>query len=140
MPCPQTIVEPLCIPRGATFKKIFDVYDVTVEPNVPIDLSDRDWRSQVRKSVNAPDPPLAEWLDAGVAPQPQIFVEDIPSETAGNNGRLRIEVGATQTETYVFTAGVYDLEGELKTDADDVWRLSQGDVEVDPDVTRDPPP
>ncbi len=136
MPCPQTIVEPLCIPRGATFKKIFDVYDVTVEPNVPIDLSDRDWRSQVRRDVNTPDPPLVEWLDAGAAPQPQIFVEDIPSEAPGNNGRLRIQVGATQTEGYTFTGGVYDIEGELKIDADDVWRLSQGDVEVDPDVTR----
>ena len=140
MPCPQTIVENLCIPRGATFKKIFDVFDVTVDPEVPIDLSDRSWRSQVRKSVNAPDPPLAEWLETGPSPQPQIFVEDIPGLTPGNNGRIRIEVGATETETYLFTAGVYDLEGELKTDPDDVIRLSQGDVEVDPDVTRDPPP
>ena len=140
MPCPQTIVEPLCIPRGATFKKIFDVFDVTVEPEVPIDLSDRDWRAQVRKSVNAPDPPLAEWLETGAPPNPQIFIEDIPGHPAGNNGRVRIEVGATVTETYQFVAGVYDLEGELKTDADDVIRLSQGDVEVDPDVTRDPPP
>ena len=140
MPCPPTIVENLCIPRGALFKKIFDVYDVTVEPNVPIDLSDRDWRAQVRRQVNSPDPPLAEWLDVGAAPQPQIFVEDIPSETVGNNGRLRIQVGATQTDLYLFVSGVYDLEGELTADADDVWRLSQGDVEVDPDVTRDPPP
>ena len=140
MPCPQTIVEPLCIPRGATFKKIFDVFDVTVEPEVPIDLSDRDWRAQVRKSVNTPDPPLAEWLETGAPPNPQIFIEDIPGQPVGNNGRIRIEVGATVTETYQFVAGVYDLEGELKTDADDVIRLSQGDVEVDPDVTRDPPP
>ena len=140
MPCPQTIVEPLCIPRGATFKKIFDVFDVTVEPEVPIDLSARDWRAQVRRSVNAPDPPLAEWLETGAPPNPQIFIEDIPGQPVGNNGRIRIEVGATVTETYQFVAGVYDLEGELKTDADDVIRLSQGDVEVDPDVTRDPPP
>lgn len=142
MPCPQTIVEPLCIPRGALFKKIFDVYDVTVEPNVPIDLSDRDWRSQIRRSVNAVDPPFVNWNSTGVggAPNPQIFVEDIPSEAPGNNGRLRIQVGAVQTAAYTFVSGVYDIEGQLIADPEDVWRLSQGDVEVDPDVTRDPPP
>lgn len=142
MPCPPTIVEPLCIPRGATFKKIFDVYDCSVEPNVPIDLSDRDWRAQVRSTVSSPTV-LADWNSTGAAPvppNPVIFIEDIPSEPAGNNGRLRIEVGATVTEGYLWNGGEYDIEGELKTDVDDVWRLAQGDVEVDPDVTRPPPP
>lgn len=134
MSCNQTIDEPICIPQGATFKKFFDVFDVTVEPNVPIDLSDRNWRAQVRQRVDSPDPPLAEWLSTGGTPE--IFVEDIPSEAPGNNGRLRIEVGATVTDGYTFPAGVYDLEGELTTDPDDVWRLSQGDVEVSPQVTR----
>lgn len=133
--CDLTLDEDLCIQRGATFKKIFDVYDCSVEPQVPIDLSDRDWRAQVRETVESATI-LAEWLSNGVPPNPQIFVEDIPSQPAGNNGRLRILVGAVETEGYDFLGGVYDIEGELQADAEDVWRFAQGEVEVSPDVTR----
>ena len=112
-------VKNIIIEQGATF-----IWNLTWKDSngSPIDLSSYTARMQVRKNYNASDTLLSLTSVAG----------DIV--LGGAAGTIAITATATMTSEINSRVGVYDLE--LISPTGTVKRLLQGDVTINPEVTR----
>ena len=86
----------------------------------PLDLTGWTVRGQVRSRHSSPDV-LHEW-----------------STTLGNatvaSGSFTLSVAASASSAWTWKKGVYDIE--LVSPEGTVYRVLQGEIEVDPEVTR----
>lgn len=109
----------LKIDQGADF-------DLTVtwrdSNGTPIDLTGYTAALQIRRTVDAPDPPLVDLANgSGIT-------------LGGVAGTVDIAVPAADTRDFQPGGGVWDLE--LTSPGGVVTRLLQGRVKVSPEVTR----
>lgn len=112
--------------QGATLAHLFTWYSEAPSAGspegVPVDLTGATARMQVRAKVTSPDV-----LHSFTTENGGIVL-------GGASGDITIKATATQTATWNFTRGVYDLE-VVAADGT-VTRLLKGNFVVDPEVTR----
>jgi hypothetical protein len=131
----------LYIEQGATYllrlrwrkPDITDEFGVTT-PGDPYDLTDFSARMQIRQKQSTPalvDATTANSkIHFGIDPENP----DLPADPT--NGRIEVELSDEDTDLLTSKVCKYDLEVE---DADGrVYRLLQGSVTVDPNITQDP--
>ena len=107
----------LTIYQGATF----DLRMTWAAAGVPVDLTGRTARMQVRASVDSPDVLLSlTTANGGIV-------------LGGTAGTIDLLVSANDTAALSFTSGVFDLE---MVSGGYVERLAYGQVIVVPEVTR----
>ena len=111
----------LYIEQGATFE--FSLI-WTDESETPKNLTGFQGRMQIREKIEAADPAL---ISLTSSPAAGISI-------VGAEGRVNVVISDEQTATLSIKRGVYDLEVEGADGR--VYRLLQGSVIVDPNVTR----
>jgi len=111
------------IEQGAKLVKRFQFNDAD---GTPVPLTGFSGRMQLREAVEE----TTVLLEMTTANGKIIF------ETGGDVGRIDWLVGAVETEGFTFVAAVYDFEIFEDADLDNVTRLLEGKVKVDPEVTR----
>lgn len=111
----------LTVYKGSTYSKL--IQWKTGNPAVGVDLSGCTARMQIRRTINDP-----------------IVQSSLTTENGGitiyapTEGKLRIDITATQSTAYQFTSAVYDLE-IVYTDGT-VYRIIEGCFAAIPEVTR----
>ena len=113
----------LTIYKGSTYSKL--IQWKTGDPAVPVDLTGCTARMQIRKRVND-----TEVLDTLTTENGKLTIYN------ASEGRLRIDISASQSSLYSFASGVYDLEIVYPAPSTTVYRILQGCVSVIPEVTR----
>lgn len=111
----------LSLPQGADHRQHLTWKAGT--PPVPVDLTGCSARMQVRAKIDAP-----EVLDELSTGNGRIVL-------GGADGAIELVFPHAVSAAYAWRSGVYDLE--LTMSDGTVRRLLQGQVAVDPEVTRD---
>lgn len=127
----------LYIEQGATYSISFTWYsgDDPDNPGPPIDLTGANARMQIRKTLTS-STPLLSLVSADVGP--------VAARIALGGVAGTVVITMTDEDTMLLTSksAVYDLEIELPTNSpvtpfdDPVYRILQGKVTVDLNVTR----
>lgn len=119
--------RPLSLEQGATYRIGFTWRNVgpldtagNVTPGDPIDLSGCTARMQIRRSLRQP---VLVYVQSGDG----ITID-------GPNGYVLIELSDEKTDALDIKRGVYDLEVEFPSG--DVYRVLEGAITVDRNVTR----
>ena len=136
----------LRIEQGATWRLKFTWCragavnpDGTIAAGDPIDLTGCTARMQIRKSLRQPVLAFITTPVTAIATDAVTGVETT-TETpngitlGGVDGTIVLELSADKTALLNITAGVYDLE--IVFPSGDVYRVLEGTVTVDPNVTR----
>lgn len=116
----KTKVVKLFIPQGATYRREFVYKDKTTR--AALDLTGYTARCQFRASASD----ATVLYDATTA--------NGKMEIDGATGTVALLVSPTDSDGWTFTSAVYDIE--LVSPTAEVTRLVQGQVVVDPNVTR----
>jgi hypothetical protein len=111
----------LVIEKGAKFSKRLQWKD---SAGSPIPLTDYGARMQIRKTK------ISNTVEAELSTDNGKITFDAP------NGIITLSLGATETDTFDFSNGVYDLELYKTADSDDVTRLVEGIVTISNNITR----
>jgi hypothetical protein len=117
----------LYIEQGATFEFSFKwchAGSTPTTPGVPYDLTNAIARMQIRKAQKGTL--LLDAKSDGVDPEITL---------GGITGRITVLLTDQDTDMLAYKVSVYDLEVELASGH--VYRLLQGNVTVDPNVTQD---
>jgi hypothetical protein len=120
---PRAASVNLTIEQGATFQRNFRW---RVKGGLGIDITGLRARMQVRSSVSSPVVLLELTTENG-----GIVITEAPE------GRYRLYLGATETETLTFSNGKYDLEFYDPLNDDVVYRLMRGSVKVSSEYTKE---
>jgi hypothetical protein len=113
------VTKDIEIEQGATFTLSFIWKDSN---GTPVNLTGYQARMQIRKSVNAPDPPALSLTHTnGIA-------------LGGAAGTINVTATASQTSSLTLRTGVYDLE--LESASGTVTRFAEGVVTNSFEVTR----
>jgi hypothetical protein len=118
----QPAIIDLTIYKGSTYSK--SLQWKTGSPATPVNLTGCTARMQIR-----PDVTSNTVLDTLTTENGKITIVD------ATQGKLRINLTSTQTAAYNFTQAAYDLE-VVYPGGEPVYRLIEGCVSVDPEVTR----
>jgi hypothetical protein len=116
----------LYIEQGATFELSFVWHEGTAEaPGDPRDLTGAEARMQIRKSQQS----AALLTATSTGEDPKITL-------GGTEGTVDLLLTDEDTDTLTSKQALYDLEVELADGK--VYRLLQGKVTVDPNITQMP--
>lgn len=107
--------------QGSSFQYTL-LYAYDSSPPVPIDLTGVTARMHIREGIDSDE------ILCNLTTENSKIVIDGPL------GSILLTLEATETETFQWVAGVYDLE--LVWPSGFVMRLCQGSVMVSPEVTR----
>jgi hypothetical protein len=121
--CNGTISYNLCINQGATYSRVFTWFQNGTPPvggPLPVNLTGFTAAMQIRPFVLSP----TVLYDAGAAGDLVL---------GGEFGTITLTIPATDTETFTWPNGVYDLL--LTSAGGQVTRLISGSVTVSPGVT-----
>lgn len=113
------VVYNFCIPQGTDLTVPFVLTDST---ETPIDLQGYTAAMQLRVQINA-----AQAVDTLTTENGRITITP-------DTGQITCTFPHEQTETYPAKTLVYDLE--ITSPADEITRVVQGKVVVNPEVTR----
>lgn len=122
------VVRPLKIEQGATFTLGFvwhqagPVVDGEVTPGDPYDLTGWVARMQIRKAQQSPALVDASSTNGKIT-------------LGGATGRIDVKLTDEDTDLLTTKTALYDLE--LENPTGDVFRLLQGPVTVDPNITQE---
>ena len=111
----------LYIEKGATYRQT--LYWQIGAPPEPVDLTNFTARMKIR----------AAGPGGGTTELAELTTENSRIELSQEPGRIDLEITATDTETLMGLAGVYDLE---LVNGTEVTRLIEGEVRLSPEVTR----
>jgi len=112
----------LNIIKGSRYLKSFIYQDTS---KVPIDVSGLSARMHIRERDNSPDPAEME-----------LTTTNGRIALGGVNGQIDIVLGATETDTFTITKGVYDMELYNVSDTDIVDTILEGAVTISDAITR----
>ena len=112
----------LTIYQGSTFVKPFQWKTGT--PAAAVDITGYTARMHIRKKLKDTDYTLELTTD-----NERIVITDML------NGKFEIRLTAAETATLPVMTGMYDFE-IIAADSETVYRLFEGSVTVDPEVTR----
>ena len=115
----------LIIYQGSTFRKTFTWSTGTPGNTTPVDLTGCQIYSQARSSV------LSDTVLF------QLSVGDGVTITEPEAGKFELHISAEDTSAFAFKKAVYDIEIVFPNlEGDDTYRLIEGTVVIDPEVTR----
>lgn len=117
----------LDIDKGATYKKSLTWFDPPPEPN-PANLkhgSPKNLTGYIGELMIRED--ISDLL-------PKVSLKSVNGGITISGGTIFIRIEASETELFIFDAGVYDLK--LTAPDGTVTRLVEGKVRISPDVTR----
>jgi hypothetical protein len=113
-----TKIVNLYIPQGSTYTHKFNYKK---SDDTAVDLTGFSARMQIKEFI---DDTSAQWEGTTAS-------GDLTIDTS--NGSVTVKIPATDTSSFDFTRGVYDIE--LEDGSGEVTRLVKGEVYVDKEVT-----